>query len=180
MAAMVAKAAGRDETAAGRLSSEVEEGIFRAAPPRHTCPQRPKPESKPMPKLTATDTTAAVDRFMAALQHPHKGEIEQLRHALLAVDAAVAEGIKWNAPSWRTTEYFATTHLRDKTGFSLVLHLGAKARALPEGGLGIDDPQGLLAWRGRDRALVSFASAAEFSARLPALQAVVKQWIRWV
>eukprot|EP01031_Cornospumella_fuschlensis_P007315 gene7315-9064_t len=65
---------------------------------------------------------------MTTLDHPFKAEIQTLRQAIPAVDPAIAEGIKWNAPSWRTSEYFATTHLRSKTGLGLILHLGAKAR----------------------------------------------------
>jgi hypothetical protein len=133
-----------------------------------------------MPKLTAADTRAAVDQFMAALDHPFKAEIETLRRAILAVDPAIAEGVKWNAPSWRTTDYFATTHLRSKVGLGLILHLGAKARALPAGGLAIDDPIGLLKWLGKDRAQVEFSTAADLQAKLPALQALLKQWIRHV
>ncbi|WP_457445033.1 DUF1801 domain-containing protein [Roseateles sp. P5_E4] len=133
-----------------------------------------------MPKLTTADTTAAVDRFMATLDHPFKPEIEALRRAILAVDPSIAEGIKWNAPSWRTSDYFATTHLRSKTGLGLILHLGAKARELPEGGLQITDPAGLLKWLGKDRAQVEFTSAVDFTAKLPALQAVLKGWLRHV
>ncbi|MCE4555628.1 DUF1801 domain-containing protein [Pelomonas cellulosilytica] len=131
-----------------------------------------------MGTLTAADTTTAVDRFMAALDHPCKAQIETLRQAMLAIDRGIAEGIKWNAPSWRTGVYFATTHLRAKNGFSIVLHLGAKVRELPEGGLAIADPDGLLQWLGRDRAQVVFASADDFAAKLPALQSVVRQWIQ--
>lgn len=133
-----------------------------------------------MPKLTAADTHQAVDQFMATLDHPFKAEIETLRKAVLAVDPSIAEGIKWNSPSWRTTKYFATTHLRSKTGFSLILHLGAKARALPEGGLDIPDPTDLLKWLAQDRAQVEFSSAADFTGKLPFLQAVLKAWIRHV
>lgn len=133
-----------------------------------------------MPKLTAADTPQAVDQFMAALEHPHKPDIEALRQAICAVDPAITEGIKWNATSWRTSEYFATTHLRGKSGFSLILHLGAKARELPAGGLAIADPAGLLKWLGQDRAQVGFASAADFAAKLPALPALIRQWIAHV
>lgn|GEM_PF-6904464 len=49
-----------------------------------------------MPKRTAPPPEA-VDEFMAALSRPHKPDI--------------AEGIEWNAPSWRMTEHFATMHL---------------------------------------------------------------------
>ena len=133
-----------------------------------------------MPKPTAADTTAAVDQFLAALEHPFKAELETLRRAILAVHPTVAEGIKWNAPSWRTSEYFATTHLRGKAGLGLILHLGAKVRALPEGGLAIPDPAGLLKWLGKDRAQVEFASAADLAAKLPALLTLLRAWIRQV
>lgn len=136
-----------------------------------------------MPKLTAADTFQAVDQFMATQNHPFKAELETLRRAILAVDPSVAEGIKWNAPSWRTSEYFATTHLRSKAGLGLILHLGAKVRALSDegdGGLDIPDPTGLLRWLGKDRAQVEFASAADLATKLPALQALLRAWIRHV
>ena len=133
-----------------------------------------------MPKLTVADTSQAVDQFMANLDHPFKAEIEALRQAMLAVDPSIAEGIKWNAPSWRTTNYFATTHLRSKTGLGLILHLGAKVREPPEGGLAIPDPGGLLKWLSKDRAQIEFVSAADLAAKRPALQALVQQWIAHV
>ena len=106
--------------------------------------------------------------------------VQRLRALVLGVDPTIAEGIKWNAPSWRTAEYFATTQLRAKRGIGLVLHLGARARSVPAGGLAIDDPDGLLVWRAPDRALLTFADRAELEARVEAVQAVLRQWIAWV
>lgn len=127
------------------------------------------------------DTREAVDRFMAGLEHPHKAGIEALRRLVTALDPAVAEGIKWNAPSFRTAdEYFATTHLRGRAGIGLILHLGAKARELPAGGLEIDDPAGLLQWLGKDRALVEFADLDALERHSPALQSLLRQWMRHV
>ena len=128
----------------------------------------------------AADTTAAVDALMAALDHPHEAGIAALREAILAVDPAIAEGVKWNAPSFRTHEYFATVHLRAKAGIGLILHLGAKARDLPACGLAIDDPDGLLRWLAKDRAQVAFADAADVRRRAPALQALLRAWIGYV
>jgi hypothetical protein len=133
-----------------------------------------------MPRLTSSDTNAAVDQFMAVLDHPFRAEIEVLRRAIPDVDPSIAEGIKWNAPSWRTTEYFATTHLRSKAGLGLVLHLGAKARALPAGGLVVSDPTGLLKWLGKDRAQAEFRDSNDLRNKLPALQALLRQWITHV
>ena len=140
--------------------------------------------SAPKPKspvhATPADTTKAVDEFMATLDHPCKREIAALRALVLAVHPSIAEGIKWNAPSFRTTGYFATTHLRARAGIGVVLHLGAKARDLPGGGIAIDDPNALLKWLGRDRAMVEFASLKELKEKGAAFQAVLRQWIAYV
>jgi len=129
---------------------------------------------------TPADTTEAVDQFMAKLKHPRKAEIEALRAIVLGTGKSVAEGIKWNAPSFRTTEYFATTHLRAKRGIGLILHLGAKVRDVPKDGLKIADPAQLLKWLGKDRAAIEFEDLAEIKRNKAALQAVLRQWIRHV
>ncbi|MGJ4728893.1 DUF1801 domain-containing protein [Luteimonas sp. SDU101] len=128
---------------------------------------------------SAADSSAAVDALMAGLAHPHKPAIERLRRTILDSDPAIAEGVKWNAPSFRTHEYFATVHLRAKTGIALILHRGAKARA-PEGGMAIDDPDGLLQWLAADRAQIVFADADDVQRRGGALQALLRQWIAMV
>jgi len=121
---------------------------------------------------------AAVDAFMAALEHAHKPAIEALRQAMLAADASIGEGIKWNAPSFRTREWFATTHLRAKLGLGLILHRGAKLRSSP--GPQLEDPTGRLRWLGQDRAQLLYADAADLRAGTPALQALVRDWIKSV
>ena len=137
-------------------------------------------KSKAVAHSSPADTTLAVDAFMATLEHPFKSGIERIRQAMLAADASVAEGIKWNAPSFRTSEYFSTTHLRAKQGVSLIFHLGAKVRDLPAGGVDIQAPHKLLTWLGKDRAMVAFGSAQELEDKQVALQALVRQWIRYV
>ncbi len=117
---------------------------------------------------------------MRQLEHPHKPAIESLRKLMLGVDPSVREGIKWNAPSFRIGEYFATTHLRSKKGVGLILHLGAKMRESADGTLAIDDPDKLLKWLGKDRAMLEFANADELEGKKPALIAVLRQWIRLV
>jgi hypothetical protein len=132
------------------------------------------------PHTTPADSTKAVDDFMGALDHPFKAEIEAIRAAILGADRAIAEGIKWNAPSFRTTEYFATVNLREKRGIGVILHLGAKVRSLPPGGVAIDDPEKLLGWLGKDRAMVVFGDLADFKARKAAFVRIVRQWIAHV
>jgi hypothetical protein len=119
---------------------------------------------------------AAVDLFMVTLDHPHKAAINLIRQIVCAVDPEIAEGIKWNAPSFRAHEWFATIHLRAKSGVGLILHRGAKARSLPA--IAIDDPQDLLEWLGPDRAMIHFSGTDAVLAASPALTAIIRQWIR--
>lgn len=132
---------------------------------------------KPPAHRTSADSSAAVDELMSILEHPFKAEIESIRRLMLGADPTIAEGVKWNAPSFRTTEYFATTHLRAKRGIGIIFHLGAKARELPAGGVQINDPANLLKWLAKDRAMVEFESAEELDRQKPALEDIVRQWI---
>ncbi len=132
----------------------------------------------PARKTTSTDTSEAVDTFMAKLEHPHKDAIEELRRIMCAADPSIAEGVKWNAPSYRTAEYFATTHLRTKDGIGIVLHLGAKVRDTTS--FQVEDPHGLLKWLAKDRALMNFAGLHDVKGHESAIQAIVRQWIRSV
>jgi hypothetical protein len=138
------------------------------------------PKARSSIHSSAADTTAAVDEFMRSLAHPFKAEVETLRRAILAADPSITEGIKWNAPSYRTTEYFATTNLRSKVGIGLVLHLGAKVRELPAEGIAVADPAKLLKWLGKDRALIEFRTSKDVVDSIPNLQAVLRDWIRYV
>jgi hypothetical protein len=122
----------------------------------------------------ASDTGAAVDAFMAATPHPLKAVIQALRELILAVHPDIQEGIKWNAPSYRTHEYFATTNLRDKKGIGIILHLGAKVRNET---VAIDDPARLLTWLGTDRASLSFASLDDVRRNEGAVRTILAQWI---
>jgi hypothetical protein len=126
------------------------------------------------------DTTLAVDEFMAKLKHPCKAEVQALREVILAADPSIGEGVKWNSPSYRTREYFATTNLRAKEGIGVILHLGAKVRELPAGGVAIEDSDKLLKWLGKDRAMVEFSDSAEIRRKKAAFQALLRRWIGFV
>jgi len=136
----------------------------------------PKPTAHDKP----TDTSQAVDAYMARLDHPCKPDLERIRRLILSVDPAISEGIKWNAPSFRTHEYFATANLRGGAGLRIILHLGAKARELPPGGVAVDDPAGLLTWLAKDRAMIEFGPGMAVSGHEAALRSLLREWIRYV
>ncbi|MBB5206904.1 DUF1801 domain-containing protein [Chiayiivirga flava] len=131
----------------------------------------------PAPRRTPAAAPPDVDAFFATLDHPRRDALLAMRSAILGADPSIAEGIKWNVPSFRTRDWFATLHLRARTGVGVILHLGAKKTAASEHGVPIDDPDGLLQWLARDRAMVAFRDLADVSARRDAFVALIRRWI---
>jgi hypothetical protein len=140
------------------------------------APSTPNPKSH----SGSADTTKAVDEFMSNLDHPCKAELQEIRETILGADPAIAEGIKWKAPSFRTTDYFATTNLREKSGLGLILHLGAKVRDTGPDGLPIRDPEGLLKWLAKDRATIVFKDMNDVTNKKGALVSLIRQWVAYV
>ncbi|HEV7590199.1 MAG TPA: DUF1801 domain-containing protein [Longimicrobium sp.] len=130
-----------------------------------------------MSRQTSTAVPESVEVYLAMLDHPRKREILALREIILGADPRITEGIKWNAPSFRTSEWFATFHLRAKDGVQLILHLGAKKRAAA---VAIADPASLLQWLGADRATVKFRDLDDVGAKRVAFSDVIREWIEHV
>ena len=131
----------------------------------------PNTPKLPTPAAGAADVAA----FMAALEHPLTAEIAALRALILGIDPAIAEGIKWKAPSFRTTDWFATFNLRSTHELQVILHFGARVKDL--GDIAIADPSGLLQWLARDRALLRLTDGAAIDRHRTAITALLRQWI---
>jgi hypothetical protein len=121
-----------------------------------------------------------VDAFFSTLKHPHVDALRALRQVILEANPAITEGIKWNVPSFQTTEYFATMHLRTKKGLGVILHFGAKKRAGLAARAQIKDDTSLLTWLADDRAVVAFADVKDVKAKKAAFTAIIKQWITYL
>ena len=119
-----------------------------------------------------------VEAFLKTLDHPLSTEARALRQIILKADSSIHEGIKWNVPSFRTSEWFATFHLRKKDRIGVILHFGAKKRDVS--GLSILDPQGLLEWLAPDRAQIMFCDLAELRKKEAALTVLILEWIKHV
>jgi hypothetical protein len=118
----------------------------------------------------------AVEKVLAAAAHPLRTEIDLVREWTRDAVADVEEGVKWNAPSFRTQEWFATIHLRTTVQVQVVLHLGAKAAGVVRKAA-IPDPEGLLKWLGEDRAMASLGSGTMLRGRRAAWQRIVAAWV---
>jgi hypothetical protein len=131
-------------------------------------------------KGPGTRKAGDVGAFMRELDHPLKKDIENVRRIILNVDPGISEAIKWNAPSFRTTDFFATVNLRSRECVRLIFHTGAKVKATATTGIGIADPEGLLEWLAKDRCLVTLGVGKDIQIKRAAFEAIVCEWIRWV
>lgn len=137
-------------------------------------------EAGAKPAKKAVEADDAVGAYLRGLKHPLKKEIEAVRLIILGANPKIGEGVKWNAPSFRTeNEWFATFNPRSKDSVQLVFHLGAKARADLKA-FKIADPKGLLKWLSKDRALVTLGAGRDIPVNRKALEAIVRAWVRYV
>jgi hypothetical protein len=131
-------------------------------------------------KPTGRSAPQDVDAFLASLEHPFKPEILALRQVILGADPRIAESVKWTAPSFYTSEHFATMQLRAKDGVQVILHLGAKPRDTATAGIAIDDPQALLTWLAKDRASATFGDLQDIETKRAAFANIIRQWVEYV
>jgi hypothetical protein len=119
---------------------------------------------------------AAVEAYLTELDHPLKPVVQAIRETILKADSKITEGIKWNSASFYCHGWFATVGARPKGALQVVLHHGAKVKANADLGKTIKDPQGLLTWLSKDRAIVSFTSMEDFIDKRKPFSALIKQW----
>lgn len=116
------------------------------------------------------------DAFMAALEHPLRSDIDFVRGVIRNAVPAATEGIKWNAPSFRLEDDFATFHLRPTDSVCVILHTGAKKRPKPLD-MAIDDPSGLLDWLAKDRCMARLGAGNAVRSNRTPFEAVLKAWV---
>ena len=121
--------------------------------------------------------TEEVDRFMAALDHPFKEEVQRLRLAILASNERITEHVKWNAPSFRfEDEDRVTFRLHPPDRIQLIFHRGAKVRSDSED-FAFEDNTGLLRWITNDRGVVTLDDMRDVETRQTAIVELVGRWV---
>jgi hypothetical protein len=110
----------------------------------------------------------SVNEFMSALDHPLKEEMEAVRRIILGVHPGITEQIKWAGPCFTYQDYLVTFNPRAKNHVHLVFHNGAV----------LHDSTGLLEGNYIDRRMAYFRNMDEVNAKQPALESVVREWIR--
>lgn len=117
----------------------------------------------------------SVEAYLAALDHPQKATVERLRRAILAIDPRITEEVKWNAPSFKLDDHFATFKLHPPTQVQLVLHTGAKAEKPPRQ-LDLDASK-LIKRAAPDRCILTLKPSETTGETEAEVVRLVRQWV---
>jgi hypothetical protein len=118
----------------------------------------------------------SVTSLLRDLKHPHKAGIEALRRLILKLDQRITEEVKWNAPSFKLNDHFATFRIHPPENIQLILHTGAKGKSNARK-FKVEDPDKLLAWPATDRCVLTLESTAALKARRKSVTRIIEQWI---
>ncbi len=120
------------------------------------------PKSKP-----AASDTIQVDEYMAALNHPLKKEMEELRNIIKSAHPGIGERIKWAAPSFFYSEDLVTFNHRQEKFVQLVFHHKSI----------VSITSTLLEGNYVDRRLASFYSMDDINAKKKALIEIIRKLV---
>lgn len=115
--------------------------------------------------------------FMDKLDHPFKEGIENLRTTIKKCDKKIIEEIKWNAPSFKLDDHFATFKLFPPKNIQIVLHTGVKKKETPKQ-FHLDDENNLIKWATSDRCTITIQSNKEAKEFSKEISKIIKSWIK--
>jgi Domain of unknown function (DU1801) len=115
--------------------------------------------------------TAVVEAYMRDLDHPFKAEIEAVRAIVLGASNKLSERIKWNAPSF----YYKAD---DLAAFNPRASEYAHLLLLFPDGIGIPAKSTVLEGKAKDRREAKFMSLEDVQAKKPALEKLIKAWLK--
>lgn len=111
-----------------------------------------------------TDSEQVI-KYMEALEHPLKAEIDALRVIIKETDTRILERIKWKAPSYYCREDFLTFNHRMQDKVHLIFHNDAipKVNSL------------ILEGEYKDRRMVYFKDMTDILAKKAELQRIITE-----
>lgn len=121
----------------------------------------------------------AIEKFLGSVPQAEAARaLRALCELVRTAEPRLDGEIKWNAPSFTLDgRDVVTTGVNRDGSIRLVLHRGAAKAAPGTQRPEIDDPLGLLEWRGVDRAIATFADDGAVRGNADAVRDLVRQWV---
>lgn len=128
-------------------------------------------------KIKDNSSIDGVDIFMEKLDHPYKDAVNRLRTLIKGINVEICEEIKWNAPSYKLADHFATFKLHPTKTIQIVLHRGAKPKPLDKAFM-LDDQHNILKWVAADRCVITLNSSKQATDLEIEVCKLISEWIK--
>lgn len=124
---------------------------------------------------------ASVQEFLDAQAAEPRGTVDALRALIKEAEPALAEGIKWNSPSYALGGRDCITFsVRPGKPVLVVFHTGTEVQEKKKGAPVLQDSTGMLSWRSDIRATAEFVDSAAVKERAADVQWIVRAWSKIV
>jgi hypothetical protein len=118
-----------------------------------------------------------VDEFLSDLTDDRRGQVEDLRSIIKAVNPELTEHIKWNSPSYMLDGEDRITfnmHYPDQT--MIVIHMGATRKETKKADPIMNDETGLIKWNSNIRGTLAFRSLDDIARSKADIIKVLSAW----
>lgn len=118
-----------------------------------------------------------VNRFLDAMNHPLRQEIDALRSIILNSNIQLTENVKWNGPNYGFDgQDRVTLKINPPKKIQVIFHRGVKKLPQPAQKL-ITTDHSNIEWKENDRAVITFLNLQEILESQSIIQTFIQQWI---
>lgn len=119
-----------------------------------------------------------VEQLLSSLEHPQVDLINELRTLIRQAEPALAEGVKWNAPSYALGgNDIITFNFRNYGAVALIFHTGPKGKDTKTGHRLFADRTGLIEWVADKRFVVKVADGRFLHDHATEIISLVQTWV---
>lgn len=121
-----------------------------------------------------------VEQLLSLLDHPDIDLINQMRRLINEAAPDLAEGVKWNAPSYALNgNDIITFNFRNYGSVSLIFHTGPKGKDTKTGQHLFEDASGLAEWVADKRFVLKVANGRFLQTHAADITQLIQTWVAY-
>lgn len=121
-----------------------------------------------------------VEQLLSLLDHPQVDLINEARTLIQRAEPALAEGVKWNAPSYALDgNDIITFNFRNYGPVSLIFHTGPKGKDTKTGRRLFEDASGLVEWLADKRFVLKVPDGRFLQTHAADITKLVQTWVAY-
>jgi len=121
-----------------------------------------------------------VEQLLSALEQPQVDLINEIRALIRQAEPVLAEGVKWNAPSYALDgNDIITFNFRNYGAVALIFHTGPKGKDTKTGQRLFEDASGLVEWVADKRFVLKVADGRFLHDHTTEITRLVQTWVAY-